>query len=172
MSGGMSRHFQAIVILPVAVLVLVPAVVVSATGVDWGFSSAGSAAPAVGLGILLLVPGAALLFSTFGLYVRRSNGTLSRGVSPKRLVVRGPYRYVRNPVHSGVFLVLFAEGLLFGSEILLLIGVAFCIVHMWYIPFVEERDLYRRFGTEYDRYCENVPRWIPRATPWEAPPGA
>jgi protein-S-isoprenylcysteine O-methyltransferase Ste14 len=167
-----SRHIPAIVVLQFALLIVAPAVVLYSSGVDWGFLSAGSPVPALAMGIVMFVLGLVLLVSSVRLIMRWGNGTFSPWIPTGRLVVRGPYRFVRNPMHSGVFLVLVAEGLVFGSTVLLLVGLAFVLVHMLYIPIVEERDLFRRFGPEYDRYCENVPRWIPRLTPWEAPPNA
>ena len=81
---------------------------------------------------------------------------------PKELVVRGLYRYVRNPMYVGVGSVLFGEAVLFQS--LALLGVpgrglsCVCL----FVVLYEEPVLTRKFGESYRRYCETVPRWIPK----------
>jgi protein-S-isoprenylcysteine O-methyltransferase Ste14 len=94
-------------------------------------------------------------------------GTLAPWDPPQKLVVVGPYRYVRNPMHSGAFMAMYGEGLLFGSTPLLIFVTAVFVFHWTYIPLMEERWLTNTFGEEYRLYKRNVPRWIPRVTPWE-----
>jgi protein-S-isoprenylcysteine O-methyltransferase Ste14 len=80
--------------------------------------------------------------------------------------VRGPYRYVRNPMISGVLFVLLGEAALAGSlPLLLWFGLVFAI-NAVYLPLVEEPGLSRRFGDDYATYKANVPRWVPRIRPW------
>ena len=81
-------------------------------------------------------------------------------------MVAGPYRHVRNPMISGVLLMLIAETLFFGSWPLLGWVVAFFLINTAYFFRVEEPGLERRFGEDYRRYTANVPRWIPRLQPW------
>jgi len=85
---------------------------------------------------------------------------------PKSLVVNGLYRFVRNPMYVGVVLVLFSEGLLFSSSRLLeyavLVGAGFFLFVVAY----EEPTLRKKFGASYQAYCQAVPCWIPRLTPW------
>ena len=85
----------------------------------------------------------------------------------QRLVVGGIYRHVRNPMHIGVFLVLFGEGFLLRWTPILILATLFLFLHFFYIPFSEERGLEARFGERYRIYKRNVPRWIPRWIPWE-----
>ena len=78
----------------------------------------------------------------------------------------GPYRHVRNPMISGVALILAGEALLWRSGALALwLGVFFVINHTYFL-LSEEPGLERRFGESYRAYRANVPRWIPRARPW------
>jgi hypothetical protein len=78
------------------------------------------------------------------------------------MVVVGPYRHVRNPMISGLLLILLAEALFFGSlPILAWFAFGFAL-NAVYIPLVEESGLEKRFGEEYLRYKQHVPRWIPR----------
>jgi protein-S-isoprenylcysteine O-methyltransferase Ste14 len=68
---------------------------------------------------------------------------------------------------SGVLAVLFGEAAFFGSFSLFLWFLLFLGLNLIYIPFWEEPDLERRLGPEYVAYRQNVPRWVPRLTPWE-----
>lgn len=89
---------------------------------------------------------------------------------PRHLVVVGFYRYVRNPMYVG-----FAAMLLFGWVAFLpfdwlgVVAAAVILggVHL-FVRLYEEPTLRRLFGAEYEEYCANVPRWLPRLTPWRA----
>src|SRR4051812_27067897 len=118
-------------------------------------------------GALLIGVGLLLVVRTVALFARVGRGTLAPWDPTSRIVVRGPYRHVRNPMISGVMLILLGEAALFGSLPLLIWAAAFFAVNVAYMPFVEEPGLRRRFGHEYDRYRANVPRWLPRPRPWD-----
>ena len=82
--------------------------------------------------------------------------------NPTMLVARGTYKFVRNPMYASLVLILLSESLLFKSWRLL--GCAAAIwfgVHLLVILY-EERALAKKFGTSYEQYCKEVPRWIPR----------
>jgi protein-S-isoprenylcysteine O-methyltransferase Ste14 len=81
---------------------------------------------------------------------------------PAHLVVRGPYRYVRNPMISGVLFIIIAESLVLRSFPHAAWAAVFLLVNMIYIPFIEEPQLERRFGDEYRQYKRDVPRFVPR----------
>jgi protein-S-isoprenylcysteine O-methyltransferase Ste14 len=157
-------------LLPLVVLVVVPAVILLSSG--WPRNSwqvtpvANTALSAVGL--LFVLFGLVLMGSTIRLFARRGEGTLAPWDPPKVLVVRGFYRHVRNPMHTGVFAVLFGEAFLLRSNALLILAAAVVMIHLFYIPLSEERGLEARFGEAYREYKRNVPRWIPRLRPWEA----
>jgi protein-S-isoprenylcysteine O-methyltransferase Ste14 len=68
---------------------------------------------------------------------------------------------------AGVFFVLLGETSFFGSMWLLGWCAIFFLINMIYIPLFEEPGLAKRFGDDYLLYKRNVPRWIPRLTPWE-----
>jgi protein-S-isoprenylcysteine O-methyltransferase Ste14 len=154
------RHLVAVLLCPVAVTVVVPALVVWRTG---------SGIEALGLlGLPLIALGLLLVASTIRLFATIGRGTLAPWDPTTRLVVRGPYRYVRNPMISGVLFILLGEAALFGSLALLLwFGLALA-VNAVYMPVFEEPGLERRFGEEYERYRAHVPRWIPRVRPWDS----
>jgi protein-S-isoprenylcysteine O-methyltransferase Ste14 len=81
---------------------------------------------------------------------------------PKHLVVRGLYRYLRNPMYVGVLLVVAAWALLFGSTAVAWYGVAVALLFHLFVVLVEEPLLRRRFGAAYESYRRAVPRWVPR----------
>jgi protein-S-isoprenylcysteine O-methyltransferase Ste14 len=119
------------------------------------------------VGVIAIIFGLALVVKTIPLFLRLSEGTIMPWEPTTELIVEGVYRDVRNPMHTGVFAIMFGEGLV-SRSVLILVFVAFAVLlHLLYIPFSEERGLERRFGEEYRVYKENVPRWIPRTTPWE-----
>jgi len=80
---------------------------------------------------------------------------------PKELVVRGLYRYVRNPMYIGILLILCGEVLLFASWTLLKYTAVVFILFLLFIVLYEEPTLRRKFGDSYRSYCLKVPRWLP-----------
>ncbi len=97
------------------------------------------------------------------------NGTPAPWDPPKKLVIRGPYCYVRNPMIISVMLMLLAEVLLFQSWPIAAWIVVFFIGNSIYFPLVEEKNLEKRFGDDYREYKAHVRRWIPRLRPWPGP---
>jgi protein-S-isoprenylcysteine O-methyltransferase Ste14 len=153
------RHVAAVVACPGVVTLLVPALIVWSTGA--GIEPLGL------LGLPLIAIGLLLVVSTIRLFATVGRGTLAPWDPTTRLVVRGPYRYVRNPMISGVLFVLLGEAALFASPALLVWFGLVLAVNAAYMPLVEEPGLARRFGDEYERYRSHVPRWIPRLRPWD-----
>jgi protein-S-isoprenylcysteine O-methyltransferase Ste14 len=95
-------------------------------------------------------------FAAFG------RGTPAPIDAPKKLVVRGLYRYSRNPMYLGVLLVVVGWALLFRSRALVLYAALVAIVFHLVVVLYEERHLHRVFGDEYDSYRAQVGRWLPR----------
>lgn len=119
------------------------------------------------VGILLVLIGLAMLVSTIRLFATVGKGTLAPWDPPTCLVIQGPYRFVRNPMISGVVFILLGQASLFSSVYLLLWSLIFVIVNTLYFIRFEEPGLSARFGDEYGTYCRHVHRWLPRLTPWE-----
>ncbi len=165
MTWGMLR---AIVILPGTALVFVPAAILWATGA-LGAPLATPGQP--GFWLAALLGGAGLVFAvwTGSLFARVGEGTPAPWEPPRKLVVRGPYRHVRNPMITSVLAMLAAEALLFQSWPIGAWLVIFFGANAIYFPLSEEPGLGRRFGEDYARYKENVPRWLPRLKPWHQP---
>ena len=83
---------------------------------------------------------------------------------PQRLVVEGPYRYVRNPLYDTDVCLILGAGLLTHTWVLVLLAVLYLAQLALQLP-LEERELRERFGIPYRRYCELVPRFVPRRRP-------
>ena len=160
---------KAIVILPGTALVFVPGAIlwlVSESGT--AMAPAGPAQARFWLAIALGTCGFTLAVWTTRLFRTVGEGTPAPWAPPRRLVVRGPYRHVRNPMITSVLLLLGAESLVFGSWHLAGWMLVFFLGNAIYFPWVEERALERRFGDDYRHYRANVPRWIPRWRAWDA----
>ena len=94
-------------------------------------------------------------------------GTLAPWNPTQKLVVRGVYRHVRNPMIVGVFCILLGETILFDSWQLFCWFGFVVLVNLIYIPLSEEPGLAKQFGDDYLLYKKNVPRSILMFTPWE-----
>ena len=119
-------------------------------------------AATVTFGVLLIAIGLALVAWTIALFVAVGRGTIAPWDPTSKLVVRGPYRYVRNPMITGVGVILAGEALFFRSWGVAVELVVFAVVNAVYFPLLEEPGLRRRFGAQYEQYCTRVPRWLPR----------
>ena len=153
---------KTILILPLNVLVFIPGVMLYLS--DYEFSLA-QGWQAVG-GIFLLILGLSLALWTMMLFHHKGKGTAAPWNPPKKLVIEGPYRHVRNPMITSVLVIIIAEWLLLGAWQLLVLFIIFLIGNMIYFPLVEEKGLEKRFGEDYLRYKKHVPRYIPRLTAW------
>lgn len=161
------RVLAAVLILPGTVTVAVPLLLLPAfeSVPGWTLPGAAVLAPLLS-GLGLIGYGVQLMARTVSLLRKAGCGSLAPWDPTTKLVVLGPYRWVRNPMISGVFAVLSGEALLFGSAALFLWFALFVTLNAVYIPLVEEPGLIRRFGRDYLAYKDNVPRWIPRHSPW------
>ena len=157
---SLRRQARAFLLLPFTATVVVPLLILAWTGeadVWWGS----------GVGLVLIAVGLAFVVWTIRLFSTIGDGTLAPWDPTTKLVVRGPYLHVRNPMISGVAFVLAGEAVALRSTALLLWFAAFVVVNAVYIPLVEEPGLRRRFAEDYEAYCANVPRWLPRLRPWK-----
>ncbi|HET6180060.1 MAG TPA: isoprenylcysteine carboxylmethyltransferase family protein [Candidatus Sulfotelmatobacter sp.] len=131
------------------------------------------AAPLLGIswcrvaGVLLMAVGLPVLLDSFARFALRGLGTPAPIFPTKHLVVTGLFRYVRNPMYVAVASLIFGQGLLFGSVRVLEYGVAVWIAFFLFVLSYEEPTLRGTFGAEYEEFCANVPRWIPRLRPWQ-----
>ena len=158
------RHMLSILLLPFLVAVIVPFVFLNELAsydTHWGNDSLYVWLPrSTGIGLIML--GLGMFTWCVSLFVRIGRGTLAPWDPTRNLVVVGPYRFVRNPMISGVAVILVGEALFCGSCIVGLWACLFVLFNHVYFVFFEEPDLETRFGEPYRVYKNNVPRWIPR----------
>jgi protein-S-isoprenylcysteine O-methyltransferase Ste14 len=118
-----------------------------------------------GPGIALMVIGAALALASVATFVVRGRGTPAPFDAPREFVATGPYRWVRNPMYIGAFLLLAGYALCTSSGAALLIAFGMLGAAHLFTVLYEEPALRRRFGASYEEYRRTTPRWLPR------PPG-
>jgi protein-S-isoprenylcysteine O-methyltransferase Ste14 len=119
--------------------------------------------PAQVAGLVVGTAGAALAGWCIVTLVALGRGTPAPFDPPRRLVVTGPYRVVRNPMYLGAALALAGGGLFYQSWALLAYAAGFALLMHLFAVIHEEPTLRATFGAPYLRYCEQVGRWLPRS---------
>ena len=160
------RHLAAITVLPFTVTVLVPLWIARDCGVRLTVGGAAGSTALQVVGIALLIVGLSLFLSSLWHFATEGKGTLAPWDPPREFVAGGPYRFVRNPMISGVCFVLFGEARVLLSRPHAVWAACFVILNLVFIPLVEEPQLERRFGDSYREYRSHVRRFIPRLRPW------
>lgn len=116
-------------------------------------------------GAALCLLGLALYLHCQWLLAVRGRGTPTPLDPPKKLVRRGAYQWVRNPMYLAVFTAVAGEAVFLRSwHIAVYLTCLVCAVHV-YVLLLEEEALRRRFGALYEDYRREVPRWLPRRPP-------
>ena len=118
------------------------------------------------IGLALIIAGIPGLIDSFGRFALQGLGTPAPIAPPQNLVVTGFYRYVRNPMYVAVVGVTVGQALLFGDGRLFWYGALVWLAFHLFVVLYEEPTLQRQFGMEYEAFRANVPRWVPRLTPW------
>jgi len=113
-------------------------------------------------GLTLAALGAVLALACILTFVFVGRGTPAPFDPPRRLVVQGPYRLVRNPMYLGASVALAGAALFYQSLALLGYAASFLLVTHSFIVFYEEPTLRRTFESDYEAYCLRVGRWWPR----------
>jgi protein-S-isoprenylcysteine O-methyltransferase Ste14 len=139
------------------VLVFLPARVLSSFGV----LAPTAIGPWQGVGILVAAAGAALAVSCILTFSLVGKGTPAPFDPPRRLVVQGPYRFVRNPMYIGAGLAMAGAALYYQSLALFGYVCVFFLASHVLVATYEEPTLRRTFGNDYDAYCDRVGRWWP-----------
>jgi protein-S-isoprenylcysteine O-methyltransferase Ste14 len=138
-------------------LVFIPARLLESTGV----TPPPTTGPGQIVGIVLVLAGGVLVLACLVAFALVGKGTAAPFDPPRRLVERGPYRYIRNPIYVGALVALIGATSYYRSlgilGYALVLAVGFHILVLVY----EEPTLRRLFGTEYEEYCRRVPRWFP-----------
>jgi len=163
------RHLISFLVAPVTMTLLIPLSIVGTAGLHAPELSSAERIALTSLGSVMIVVGLSLLIWTVSLFDRVGRGTLGVGKlmgEPVHLVVRGPYRHVRNPMITGVVCILLGEAAITGSGGLLVWAATFFLVLAVFIRYWEQPHLEKRYGNEYVEYRHNVPAWIPRRSAW------
>jgi protein-S-isoprenylcysteine O-methyltransferase Ste14 len=152
-----------ILILPFMVLVVIPLLILIFTvyRFSWKLDFPLILLPTI-FGFILIIFGIYLLIITIKLFYGSGKGTLAPWDPPKKLVIIGPYKYIRNPMISAVLLVLLGEAMITGSLVLCIWFVIFLIINIIYIIYFEEPELIKRFGNDYIKYKNAVPMFVPK----------
>ena len=131
-------------------------------------SSAMSWLPVRIAGGALVVAGTLVLLDSFARFAMKGLGTPAPVFPTRHLVVSGLYRYVRNPMYVAVVAVILGQGMICENVRVLEYGALIWLAFHLFVIGYEEPTLRATFGTEYETFCGNVSRWIPRLSAWEA----
>jgi protein-S-isoprenylcysteine O-methyltransferase Ste14 len=158
------RHLLAILFLPGMVVGVVPYWLLTAFEAADTRWSDGSFTMGLGqlFGAIFIIAGLGLFIWCVSLFAKVGQGTLAPWDPTHNLVAAGPYHFVRNPMISGVALLLIGDALFWGSWVLGGWAGLFVLINHLYFVFSEEPGLEKRFGEPYRVYKDNVPRWVPR----------
>ncbi len=113
------------------------------------------------IGLAVLTIGAVLAVSCILTFAVIGKGTPAPFDPPRQLVVRGPYKWVRNPMYLGAELVLLGAALYYRSTALVLYAAVFLVITHLFVTLYEEPHLRGVFGQSYEDYLRTVHRWIP-----------
>lgn len=148
------------VLVPGTLAVWAPLLLVSSPGAR-GSVALGSFRH-VGLAAMLI--GASIYFWCAWDFTFSGKGTPAPIDPPRELVVRGLYKYVRNPMYIGVLSLVIGQAVWFESRVLVGYAALVYLLFFAFVVFYEEPVLRQKFGESYERYCKTVPRWLPRIT--------
>jgi protein-S-isoprenylcysteine O-methyltransferase Ste14 len=118
------------------------------------------------VGVLLIVVGLPGLVDSFARFALQGLGTPAPIAPAQNLVVTGLYRYVRNPIYVAVVAIILGQAILFGDRLLVFYGGIMWLAFHAFVLAYEEPVLAQTFGAQYEEFRANVPRWIPRLSPW------
>ncbi len=141
------------IVVPGTVAVYIPVFLFSYASVDFSLNAL------IG-GLLLLIGGSIYLWCLWD-FASTGRGTPAPIDPPKHLVVRGLYRYMRNPMYAGVLSVIFGWGSLFAALPIIIYGLCMAIGFHLFVVLHEEPNLRQMFGSSYEEYCSQVNRWLP-----------
>jgi protein-S-isoprenylcysteine O-methyltransferase Ste14 len=138
-------------------LVILPRGVLRASGYKWG--GAPGWAELAGFGLVIV--GFALVVWCLLTFALVGKGTAAPFDPPRKLVVVGPYRFVRNPIYIGAIVAMLGAAMVLWSAWLVVYALVVLIVTHLLVILYEERHLRRVFGQPYEDYLRTVHRWIP-----------
>ncbi len=120
------------------------------------------------IGALLIIAGVLELMDSFARFALQGLGSPAPVAPTRHLVVTGAYRYVRNPMYLAVTAAILGQAILLSDWRLIVYAILFWLACHVFVVGYEEPTLRQTFGADYETFRVNVPRWIPRLTPWRA----
>jgi protein-S-isoprenylcysteine O-methyltransferase Ste14 len=154
------RNLVLFVFLVFSALVVVPLVLVWLSEGWLTFSVGGLRV----LGLVLIGVGAVFMLNMFVYFASVGKGTPAPFDPPKKLVTGGLFCYVRNPGYIGGVFIIVGEGVFLEAAVIFGYAAFMWIMFHLYVVFFEEPSLREKFGKDYEKYVETVPRWIPKLT--------
>src|SRR5215472_5031514 len=113
-------------------------------------------------GMIMVTIGTVIALWCVFTFVFVGKGTPAPFDPPRKLVIRGPYRFVRNPMYIGAGMTLAGAALYYESPSLFIYTAVFFLITHLFVVLYEEPTLRRTFGDEYEAYCGRVRRWMPK----------
>jgi protein-S-isoprenylcysteine O-methyltransferase Ste14 len=117
------------------------------------------------VGAVVMAAGVAVILAAFAQFAIQGLGTPAPPAPTEHLVVRGLYRYVRNPMYLAVVAIIAGQALLLSRPVLLGYAAAVAAACAAFVYGYEQPALARRYGAEYQAYKHAVPGWWPRLRP-------
>jgi protein-S-isoprenylcysteine O-methyltransferase Ste14 len=165
---GTLRYIKGFVLEPFLGIFVVPFIILLFSGYAMVWTQVSTLNTMLTIfGFLFLLVGLILVTVTTFHFAKFGEGSAAPWDPPSKLVVEGFYQYTRNPMVLGVLFTVLGEAIIFTSGPLVMLFLVLWIGN--HILFVkgEEPELNKKFGVQYELYMKNVPRWIPRSTPWK-----
>ena len=152
-----------LVLAPGTVAVLVPWLITR-----WRPGSAPTSLDTVRMaGVALAVAGGVVLLDAFARFAWIGRGSPAPVLPTETLVISGLYRHLRNPMYAAVLAAIAGQALLFWRvELLIYLLIVLAMFHA-FVQLYEEPTLRQQYGSDYERYCRHVRRWLPRVRPWD-----
>ena len=110
-------------------------------------------------GMIMVAIGTVIALWCVFTFVFIGKGTPAPFDPPRKLVVRGPYRFVRNPMYIGAGMTLAGAALYYQSLLIFIYAALFSLITHLFVVLYEEPTLRRTFGSDYEAYCSRVNRW-------------
>jgi protein-S-isoprenylcysteine O-methyltransferase Ste14 len=110
--------------------------------------------------LYMLIAGVIVFFAGILLVISASN-SLSRDVKENRIAVTGPYKYIRHPIYTSMYILSAGLGLIFFTWLWYMVMIAF--IPLWYMECrEEEKEMIKKHGQEYEDYGSRTGMFFPK----------
>ena len=162
------EYFKVVLILPGNVLITIPLIIYFLTKETYSYHLINLSSVLFYISLLFLILGLWLaIWSVRTFYNFGGEGTPGPWKPVSRLIIAGPYRYVRNPMLIGVFFLLLFESFFFSAIPIFYWFLVFFIANIFYFKKIEEKNLIKKFGEDYKNYLNKVNMLIPSFKPYK-----